>query len=165
MTPDRDIIGEHRRACFAEVRRVEEALLINRERLRASNVEYIEADLFACRPTRLYDFAFFGFWLSDVPPERFEPFWWLVTDALRPGGRAFFADSLFTQESTARDHAPVGRTGRVERRLDDGRRFEIVKIFHEPEPLRALLLGLGWQGYVRSAGQFFLYDRLTRDTA
>src|SRR5205807_9069788 len=41
-------------------------------------VRFVEADLFAWRPDRLYDVVFFGFWLSHVPPERFEAFWRVV---------------------------------------------------------------------------------------
>ena len=38
------------------------------------------------RPTREFDVVAFGFWLSHVPPQRFERFWQLVGEALRPGG-------------------------------------------------------------------------------
>ena len=55
-----------------------EVLEINRARLRETGrenaVRYVEADLFGWRPDAAYDAVFFGFWLSHVPPERFEAF-------------------------------------------------------------------------------------------
>jgi hypothetical protein len=33
-------------------------------------VRFVQADLFAWKPDRRYDVAFFGFWLSHVPCDR-----------------------------------------------------------------------------------------------
>jgi len=82
-----------------------EVLGINRARLREAGretaVRYVAADLFDWRPDAAYDAVFFGFWLSHVPPERFERFWDLVGSALR---RA----SLFRGLARPRD---LGRKG------------------------------------------------------
>ena len=55
-----------------------EVLEINRARLREAgrepSVRYLEADLFGWRPDAAYDAVFSGFWISHVPPERFEAF-------------------------------------------------------------------------------------------
>ena len=55
-----------------------EVLEINRARLREAgrepSVRYLEADLFGWRPDAAYDAVLFGFWISHVPPERFEAF-------------------------------------------------------------------------------------------
>lgn len=137
-----------------------EVMGINRERLAAdgkANVDFVQADLFEWRPAEKYDFAFFSFWLSHVPEERFEPFWAMLLEALNPGCNAFLIDSLYQPESTAADHAPPERGGIVERRLNDGRSFKIVKLFHEPEALSARLAALGWRSKLRSSGDFFLY--------
>lgn len=139
-----------------------EVLAINRLRLGESGerggVRYVEADLFTWWPEERYDAVFFGFWLSHVPDERFAAFWELVRAALAPGGRAFFVDSLYTQESTARDHVLRGpEASRMTRRLNDGREYEIVKVFHEPHALAARLAALGWQADVRSTGSYFVY--------
>jgi hypothetical protein len=40
--------------------------------------------------------------------------------------------------------------------LNDGREFDIVKVFYEPAQLEELLTSLGWRGTVRSSGKFFL---------
>ena len=126
-----------------------ELLGINRARLREARREtsvcYVEADLFDWRPDAAYDAVFFGFWLSHVPPERFEAFWDLVRSALRPGGCAFFVDSLGPEtpdEKERRSRDPRGHT--TTRRLDDGREFRIVKVFYDPVVLERRLAGLGW---------------------
>ena len=134
-----------------------EVLRLNVERVRSPRVEYVQTDLFQWRPDKRYDFVFFGFWLSHVPEHRFEKFWQMVRSALRPGGQAFFVDNLFGQEQTATNHKDIDRLGVVERKLNDGRTFNIVKIFYEPGALERRLAGLGWTGYVRTTGRFFLY--------
>ena len=137
-----------------------ETIAINRQRVKSDRVEYVVADLFDWRPARQFDAVFFGFWLSHVPPEQFEPFWANVRASLRDGGRVFFVDSLLEQSSTARDHHQLDRSGRMTRRLNDGREFRIVKIFYEPAELQRRLQALGWDGWVRSTGQFFIYGSL-----
>ena len=67
-----------------------EMLAINAARLRSPLVRYVEADLFQWQTTEQFDTIFFSFWLSHVPPERFEAFWNLVRSCLAPGGRVFF---------------------------------------------------------------------------
>jgi SAM-dependent methyltransferase len=66
------------------------AAQVGRERVR-----FIQADLFTWQPDRRYDVVFIGFWLSHVPAERFESFWSLVADCLKPDGRVCFADDAY----------------------------------------------------------------------
>ena len=115
------------------------------------------AELFEWRPTETYDFIFFGFWLSHVPAWQFNRFWEMVRAALKPDGRAFFVDSLATQESTARDHPELNDSGVEERKLNDGRTFNVVKVFHDPDQLSRRLHDLGWNGSIQRSGQFFYY--------
>jgi len=113
-----------------------EVLAINRARVTARNVEYVEADLFKWRPGARYDAVFFSFWLSHVPAERFDAFWASVRAALAEHGAAYLIDSAFDPTSTAKDHAaPEREAGVVTRRLNDGREFRIVKLFYEPATL------------------------------
>ncbi|MDQ2730593.1 MAG: class I SAM-dependent methyltransferase [Armatimonadota bacterium] len=137
-----------------------EVIELNKRRVHSPHVEYILADLFHWQPVKTYDFVFFGFWLSHVPPDRFDAFWQRVRASLKPGGCAFFVDSLLNQQTTATDHKPVGGSGEAERRLNDGRTFRIVKVFYEPSPLEERLSAAGWQGFVRSTADFFLYGCL-----
>jgi SAM-dependent methyltransferase len=137
-----------------------ETLAINRERLGAlaERVTYATADIFSWSPTERYDALFFGFWLSHVPPERFEGFWANVRDWLAPGGRVFLVDSLYEPTSTARDHQLEGAEATtVERILNDGQRFRIVKVFYTPDRLSAELARLGWDADPRATSRYFLY--------
>jgi ubiquinone/menaquinone biosynthesis C-methylase UbiE len=138
-----------------------EVLAINRSRLREAHpetpVRYVWADRFDWRPEGAYDVVFFGFWLSRVPPRRFTAFWELVRSALGSGERAFFVDSLRaeTPVEKARDQTSVDYT--TLRRLNDGREFEIGKIFYDPANLEARLADVGWRFSVQRTENHLLY--------
>lgn len=139
-----------------------EVLAINRDRIprrgALARVRYVQADLFAWRPTERYDLVSFTFWLSHVPPERFDAFWETVAAALAPGGRVFFADSRRDPTSTAADHR-LGAPGETTtlRRLNDGSEFTIVKVFYEPAALAERLARLGWRAEVRATPSHFIH--------
>lgn len=136
-----------------------EVLALNRERLGEQPVNYIHADLFDWRPDQQYDLIFFSFWLSHVPPERFEPFWELVRSSLRPGGRFFLIDSLATETSSAVDHRYHNQQESITqvRRLNDGNEYTIYKLFYQPSALEARLKALGWEATVATTPTYFLY--------
>jgi len=135
-----------------------EVLAINRARAPAANVSYAQQDLFAWIPTERFDLVFMSFWLSHVPASRFDVFWRNVRAALAPGGMAYVIDSAFEPSSTAVDHArPERDTGVVTRKLNDGREFRIVKIFHEPAALNARLAGLGLRAAMARTPRFFIH--------
>ncbi len=142
----------------------EEVLAISQSRHSGAGVRYVQADLFDWRPDQQYDFVFFGFWLSHVPPQRFDQFWSLVMSCLAPGGRVFFVDSRHEPTSTASDHRMPTREGTVaRRRLNDGREFDIVKVFYEPGELTDRLKSLGWNFGIRATDRYFIYGVGTRD--
>jgi demethylmenaquinone methyltransferase/2-methoxy-6-polyprenyl-1,4-benzoquinol methylase len=141
-----------------------ETIAINHQRIADAKLPlpaYIEADLFAWRPAKRYDVVFFSFWLSHVPPERFDAFWRTVADALKPQGRVFFIDSRPDLTSTARDHKMPGDDGIQERKLNDGRTFRIVKLYYEPAELNERLLNLGWRATCSKTSRYFLYGEGT----
>jgi demethylmenaquinone methyltransferase/2-methoxy-6-polyprenyl-1,4-benzoquinol methylase len=139
-----------------------EMLELNRQRLGSREVEYLQADLFTWEPPRQFDIVFFSFWLSHVPEERFEPFWALVRRALRPDGRVFLLDSRHEPTSTAVDHQlPDPTSPMMTRRLNDGREFQIYKIFHEPAALETRLQSLGWSAEICATPTYFLYGTAT----
>lgn len=140
-----------------------ETLRICKERVKFPHVEYVQSDVFEWRSGQTYDFVFFSFWLSHVPEELFEPFWGFVGESLKPGGRAFFVDNLFTQDSSAKDHGPISKSGIVERKLNDGREYKIVKVFYEPDRLTRKLADLGWVANVVASGRFFVYGKVERE--
>jgi len=128
-------------------------------RVGDGNVRLITADIFKWRPERTYDVVFFGFWLSHVPEERFEAFWQLVADALRPDGRVFFVDDAYR---TA-DELVFGEASElVRRRLRDGSEFNVVKFPHEPATLERRLRALGWDITVRAASPPFFWGEGAR---
>jgi SAM-dependent methyltransferase len=138
-----------------------EVIAINRDRVQSPQVEYQVADAFSWQPPQTFDAVFFSFWLSHVPPTRFEAFWTAVRRALRPDGQAFFIDSLPEQTSAARDAAALDDSGVIRRRLNDQREFHIVKVFYEPASLEQRLQKLGWHGWVRATEKFFLYGAMS----
>ena len=144
-----------------------EVLHINRDRIEASGhgsrVSYIEADLFGWAPEVLYDGIFFGFWLSHVPPERFDNFWNTLRDWLAPDGSVCLVDSRYDPTSTARDHRLEGEDATmVSRKLDDGREFRIFKLFYRASSLTERLAGLGWSAALQETENYFLYGTVTR---
>lgn len=133
-----------------------EALSVNRARHGGDpRLEYVVADIFAWTPARAYDVVFFGFWLSHVPPPLFGDFWGRVRSWLRPGGRVFFVDSL--RPSTAAGRASRSESEVSVRRLNDGREFRVVKVFHEPAALEARLRELDWSAEVRGTASHFVF--------
>jgi demethylmenaquinone methyltransferase/2-methoxy-6-polyprenyl-1,4-benzoquinol methylase len=130
-----------------------EMIALNREQVKASNVHYIQSDLFGWWPTEAYDVCFFGFWLSHVPEEQFAEFWRMVAAAVGRRGRVFFIDSA------RRDRWSGDRSEdeTMTRELSDGRRFQIVKRFYEPGWLREELAKLGFTATVEATSEYFIY--------
>jgi O-methyltransferase involved in polyketide biosynthesis len=116
-------------------------------------VRFVQADLFAWRPDRRYDVVFFGFWLSHVPPARFDSFWSLVDDCLAPGDRVFFADD---GHRTPDELIEGKSSSTIRRRLNDGTAYRAVKVPYEPEELERRLARLGWAiSVTRTSGPFY----------
>lgn len=130
-------------------------LALARARTASPSVRFVEADLFTWRPPRRYDTVFFAFWLSHVPPARLPAFWDAVAAALAPGGRAVFVDDgpAAAAYEEARSDGP---TPTAVRRLDDGSRYRIVKVFHDVRSLADDLTARGWSVQVRTPGANFV---------
>ena len=97
--------------------------------------------------------VFIGFWLSHVPAERFESFWSLVADCLRPGGRVFFADDAYRTPDELVE-GPSSST--IRRQLPDGTAYRLVKVAHRPADLERQLQLLGWDIKVNATtGPFY----------
>lgn len=140
-----------------------ETIAVNRARIDEAGLavpRYDRADLFAWTPDAGYDAVFFSFWLSHVPQDRFDAFWAKVAAALKPGGRVFLVDSRPDETSTAVDHRMPDPAGVQERRLNDGRTFRIVKLFHDPAALNERLAGLGWRAAVEGTESYFIYGEV-----
>jgi SAM-dependent methyltransferase len=139
-----------------------EVIALARARVADPRVEYVQADLFAWEPNRIYDVCFFSFWLSHVPEERFAEFWAKVERAVGSDGRVFFVDSLRSDLASAVDHQlPAPDEQVMLRRLADGREYRIVKSFYEPGELESRLAELGWKASIHTTPEFFIYGHAT----
>lgn len=158
----------------------EEMFELNRGRVQSDKVTYILTDLFYWQPVIRYDAVFMGFWLSHVPPALLYDFIGTVAGALKPGGKLFFVDSLPTPTSTARDmvdnvakelaqramspklaqsdHATINR------RLNDGREFQVVKVYYLPVDLSERFRAFALSVTVKQTNNFFLYGWGTKLT-
>ena len=133
---------------------------LNEEVVGDETVEYLCADVFAWEPTRQFDFVFFGFWLSHVPPKRFDSFWSTVRSCLKPCGRVGFVDE---DERAKSNEASISNEGTptARRTLSDGRVFDIVKVFWNHGDLERRLQAKGWDARVRPVGETFLFGTAT----
>jgi demethylmenaquinone methyltransferase/2-methoxy-6-polyprenyl-1,4-benzoquinol methylase len=133
----------------------------NREVVADPRVMYVEADLFSWSPPRRFDQVFFGFWLSHVPPSRFDSFWDLVDRCLVPDGRVGFVyedeRGRVNEASHTEGHLPT-----AERRLSDGRTFRIVKVFWNPSELQNQLRDSGWASTIQPLEESCLVGTATR---
>jgi 2-polyprenyl-3-methyl-5-hydroxy-6-metoxy-1,4-benzoquinol methylase len=134
-----------------------EMIAINQAKVQSDKVEYIEADLFNWQPQQQYNMVFFGFWLSHVPPENLGAFLQIVAAALKPDGRIFMVDSRRTPSSTAKDHVLPDEGTTLERKLNDGSTYRIVKIFYELEPLEAAFKQADMDVQAQFTDNFFIY--------
>ncbi len=129
-----------------------EMLELNRTKVGERGAAYRVADAFALEPTHAHDVVFFGFFLSHVPPSRFDAFWTVVEGLLAPGGRVFFVDES--------DHGIwegdwIDAEARIVRRpLTNGSVHRAVKVLWQPIQLRNRLVQLGWTVEVEAVGPF-----------
>jgi 2-polyprenyl-3-methyl-5-hydroxy-6-metoxy-1,4-benzoquinol methylase len=119
----------------------------------SARARFVEADLFSWKADRRYDAVFFGFWISHVPDDEFASFWSLVAEALEPGGRVFFFDDNHRTETELIEGA---NSTVVQRRLNDGTPFRVIKIPYEPAELEQRLRGMQWDIRVTgTSGPFY----------
>jgi SAM-dependent methyltransferase len=144
-----------------------EAVAIARDRVRAANVSFEVTDVFAWRPgsrsggpERRFDVIFFSAWLSHVPASRFAEFWQLLRDRLAGDGRVLFIDEHVDERG--KEVYLAGRDEIVERTLNDGRRFRVVKNFVDPADLERRLSQLGWDAVIGRDGPDWVYGEARR---
>ncbi|MDP8960732.1 MAG: class I SAM-dependent methyltransferase [Actinomycetota bacterium] len=119
----------------------------------AASVRFVEADLFSWKADRRYDAVFFGFWISHVPEDKFTSFWTMVAEALTPGGHVFFFDDNYRPQAELVEGV---RSLVVQRKLNDGTPFRVVKIPYVPADLGQRLRDLQWDVKVTgTSGPFY----------
>lgn len=123
-----------------------ESMLERVRGLQLPNVTVVRADLFGWNPPTEWDGIFFAHWLAHVPDDRFDGFWNIVDAALAPGGHVVIVD-VAPEEKRIEEHVheqdsvPLTR-----RRLRDGRQYDVVKRYWEPEELVERIRPLGFDG-------------------
>lgn len=130
-----------------------EMLALNAGRLRDGAAEYRVVDAFALEAGHAYDAVVFGFFLSHVPPGRFDAFWAVLEGQLAPGGRVFFIDEArhgLWEEDWVDESAGI-----VRRTLRDGSVHRAVKVLWRPSRLEKRLRDLGWNASVHPEGPFY----------
>jgi SAM-dependent methyltransferase len=130
-----------------------EMLALNRAKVGERGIEYRVADAFSLDATGDFDVVFFGFFLSHVPPRRFESFWRVVEGQLAPGGRVFFVDE--GRHFQWREDWVDEDAGIVRRPLSDGSVHRAVKVLWRPDDLARRLGELGWHASVQASGAFY----------
>ena len=131
-----------------------EMLDLNRARIGdLPNVRYTVADAFALEPTGDFDGVFAGFFLSHVPPDRFEAFWRVLEGLLAPSGRVFVVDE--GRHGLWREDWLDEPAGIVRRVLRDETAHRAVKVLWRPDELAARLRELGWDASVHAEGPFY----------
>ena len=128
----------------------------SRAEVDRQNISYVHADIFDWQPDRCYDMVFFGFWLSHVPPACFDDFWQLIRSCVCDDGRVAFVDesdrSKVNDDVRVVDGVPL-----APRRLADGRKLDVIKLFWNPNDLAARLHTLGWTFNLRRVHDIFVY--------
>ena len=135
----------------------DEMIRLNRAKVDAVHISYEQTDLFAWEPAETYDLLHASFWLSHVPPDRLAAHVETLHAAIRPGGRLFLVDSRQVATSTSADQ-PIPDSGwTMTRRLNDGRTFDIVKLYYDPEWMQATLAAAGFDVEVNVTDTYFWY--------
>jgi 2-polyprenyl-3-methyl-5-hydroxy-6-metoxy-1,4-benzoquinol methylase len=124
-----------------------EAIAIARDRVTSDNVTFEVADIFSWDTAARFDVIFFSAWLSHVPANRFDQFWQLLRGLLADGGRVLFIDEHVDER--AKESYVAEDDEIVERELQDGTTYRIVKNFVDPEELERRLRDLGWACTIR----------------
>jgi demethylmenaquinone methyltransferase/2-methoxy-6-polyprenyl-1,4-benzoquinol methylase len=124
----------------------------------ADRVTFLQADLFAWRPSTQFDAVFLGFFLSHVPDNLLDQVLGSVAAALKPGGKILFIDSRRESTASSPDQPlPDEQETIMTRRLNDGRTYRIVKIFRPAEIMAAALERNGLPTDVRETARYFQY--------
>lgn len=137
-----------------------EMIAINRSKTAGTAIEYQCIDLFQWDPETQYDLVFFAFWLSHVPPAHLGDFLNKVARATRPGGRVFIVDE---PQSDRNISGPNVDGVYQQRTLNDGRSFQIVKVYYDPQEIERHFLGQGFKQDSSVLGSVFFSLCLQRE--
>lgn len=134
-----------------------EMLELNRANINDVRVKYECVNLFEWEPTQQYELVFMAYWLSHVPEAQLDAFLLRVRRALKLNGQVFILDE---PRGTKNVIPTIDNT--QARTLDDGRTFNIVKEYYDPEELRTRMQQLGFARVEISRGDYFFWLRSGR---
>jgi demethylmenaquinone methyltransferase/2-methoxy-6-polyprenyl-1,4-benzoquinol methylase len=116
------------------------------------------ADVFSWTTSDRFDVIFFSAWLSHVPTSRFGQFWRMLKHLLAEDGRVLFIDEHVDE----REKEVYLADEIVERRLQDGRTFRVVKNFVDPQKWQERLRDMGWDCQIRRDGTDWILGEARR---
>jgi GNAT superfamily N-acetyltransferase/SAM-dependent methyltransferase len=128
----------------------------NRTRVGDPRVEYVQTDVFSWDAEERFDLIVAGFFVSHIPPSRFERFWGALAHWLESDGRVWIADTATRRFTPPADARSLGGPLHAQRREVGDRTYTIVKLFYAPDDLAARLDALGWNADLRGIGEHFL---------
>ena len=129
----------------------------NRAWIDDDRVRYVEADLFSWEQDERFGLIFAGFFVSHIPPDRWQPFWAKVRGWLEPGGVFALVDDCWGPDRPRSSQRVEGGPDHAHIRELDDESFTIVKRFFRPEELVAAFAEVGFRAEVGSTGEHFLY--------
>jgi len=127
-----------------------------RTRLKGNpKVRYVHADFYTWTPDSHYDAVTFSFWISHVPSWKLDEFTAKVSHCLRSRGKIFFVD----QQRSAMKYEVMDQHGGeiVSRTLEDGKNFNVVKHFYEPEEVTRSFRKNGIETRISNTPNHFYY--------
>jgi demethylmenaquinone methyltransferase/2-methoxy-6-polyprenyl-1,4-benzoquinol methylase len=127
----------------------------NRARYGKPHVEYVRTDVFSWDTDDRFDLIVMGFFVSHVPPARFEELWARLRTWLRPGGCVWLVDERWRAGFPMTGRRSLGGPSHAHRRRLGDRHYTIVKLFYTPEEIVAKLDALGWDADIRGTGERF----------
>jgi SAM-dependent methyltransferase len=131
-----------------------EMIALNRAKIGDAAIRYHCADLFTWEPDRQVDLVFFAFWISHVPPTLLGAFLEKAARATKPGGHVFIVDEPKTgQRFSGENFEGVYQ----QRSVQDGRTFQIVKVYYDPQEIESELQKHGFQRAKCVVGKTFFY--------
>jgi demethylmenaquinone methyltransferase/2-methoxy-6-polyprenyl-1,4-benzoquinol methylase len=127
----------------------------NRSHYGDSHVEYVRADVFSWDTDDRFDLIVVGFFVSHVPPARFDGLWARLRTWLRPSGCVWLVDERWQPGFPRAGGRSLAGPSHAHRRRLGGRHYTIVKLFYTPEEITAKLDALGWDADIRGTGERF----------
>ncbi len=106
-----------------------------------------------------FESCFFSFWLSHVPYARMDEFLREVRRVLKAGAAIMAVDNAASGWDAAgfREPPEPGREYLHKRPLSDGSRHQVLKVFHSPQTLAAVLAPLGEVVEAATTGRYIVF--------